>query len=44
MRLLPRDEQFFELFIHVAERGVDASRQLGELLGPDGDCFCLPVS
>ena len=37
MRLLPRDEQFFELFIQVAQRGVDAARQLGELLASDGD-------
>ena len=37
MRLLPRDEQFFELFTQIAQRGVDAARQLGELLGSDGD-------
>lgn len=37
MRLLPRDEQFFELFTQIAERGVDVSRQLGELLASDGD-------
>ena len=37
MRLLPRDEQFFELFTQVAQRGVEAARQLGELLASDGD-------
>ncbi len=37
MRLLPRDEQFFELFIQVAHRAVDAARQLRELLASDGD-------
>jgi predicted phosphate transport protein (TIGR00153 family) len=37
MRLLPRDEQFFELFTQIAQRGVDAARQLGELLASDGD-------
>jgi hypothetical protein len=37
MRLLPRDEQFFELFTQVAQRGVEAARQLGELLASDAD-------
>ncbi len=32
MRLLPRDERFFDLFIAVAERGVEAAGMLEELL------------
>ena len=40
MLLLPRDGQFFELFIQVAQRPVDTMRQLGKLLGSDGDCCC----
>ena len=32
MRLLPRDERFFDLFTAVAERSVEASGLLEELL------------
>ena len=32
MRLLPRDERFFELFTAVAERSVEAAGLLEELL------------
>jgi uncharacterized protein Yka (UPF0111/DUF47 family) len=32
VRLLPRDEHFFELFTAVAERSVEAARLLGEML------------
>ena len=32
MRLLPRDEHFFELFTAVAERSVEAARLFGEML------------
>jgi uncharacterized protein Yka (UPF0111/DUF47 family) len=37
MRLLPRDEQFFQLFGEIATRAVDTSRHLGELFGTDGE-------
>jgi predicted phosphate transport protein (TIGR00153 family) len=36
MRLLPRDEQFFELFTQIAERAVEVAKLLGELLGEEG--------
>src|SRR5690606_41777696 len=32
IRLLPRDERFFELFTSLAEYSVDAARHLSELL------------
>ena len=32
LRLLPRDERFFELFIALAQHGVDGARHLNELL------------
>ncbi len=32
IRLLPRDERFFELFTSLAEHSVDAARHLSELL------------
>ena len=35
MRLLPRDERFFDLFTAVAERNVTASAMLHELLTCD---------
>ncbi len=35
MRLLPRDERFFELFIAVAERSVEAASLLEQLLKAD---------
>ncbi len=37
MRLLPRDEQFFELFTQIAARGVEVARHLGELLAVGGE-------
>lgn len=37
MRLLPRDEQFFQLFGEIAIRAVDTSRHLGELFATDGE-------
>jgi uncharacterized protein Yka (UPF0111/DUF47 family) len=37
MRLLPRDEQFFQLFGEIAIRAVDTSRHLGELFSSDGE-------
>lgn len=36
MRLLPRDEKFFDCFTAVAELNVEAARILGELLGVEG--------
>ena len=36
IRLLPRDEQFFELFTQIAERAVEVAKLLGELLGEEG--------
>jgi len=43
VRLLPRDEHFFELFIAVAERSVEAARLLGEMLQapPDRRTFLV---
>jgi len=35
--LLPRDQRFFDLFISVAERSVEAARQLETLLKADPD-------
>jgi predicted phosphate transport protein (TIGR00153 family) len=35
MRLLPRDEKFFNLFNHVAQLNVDAARLLQELLAAE---------
>ena len=32
IRLLPRDERFFELFTSLAEYSVDGARHLSELL------------
>lgn len=37
MRLLPRDERFFDLFIAVAERSVEAGGLLEDLLRADAD-------
>lgn len=37
MGLLPRDQRFFDLFISVAERSVEAARQLETLLKADPD-------
>ena len=37
MRLLPRDEQFFQLFGEIATRAVNTSRHLGELFSTDGE-------
>lgn len=35
MRLLPRDEKFFDLFVSVARLNVDAARLLQELIAAD---------
>ena len=37
MRLLPRDERFFDLFTKVAELNFEASQLLGEILKSDND-------
>ena len=37
MRLLPRDERFFDLFTSVATLNVEAAQHLHELLKADGD-------
>lgn len=37
MRLLPRDERFFDLFTSVAVLNVEAARHLHELLGTNGE-------
>ena len=37
MRLLPRDERFFDLFTKVAELNVEAALLLGEILKSDND-------
>ncbi len=37
MRLLPRDERFFDLFTSVATLNVEAARHLHELIAVDGD-------
>ena len=37
MRLLPRDERFFDLFTAVAERTVEAAGRLEDLLRADAD-------
>ena len=37
MRLLPRDERFFDLFTKVATLNVEAAKQLKVLLGTDMD-------
>ncbi len=37
MRVLPRDERFFELFTQVATLNVEAARQLHEMLKTDQD-------
>ncbi|MCU0621073.1 MAG: DUF47 family protein [Gemmatimonadales bacterium] len=37
MRLLPRDEQFFQLFSELATRAVETARLLGELFSADGE-------
>lgn len=42
MRLLPRDEEFFELFVEVADRAAQAATLLRELLtgSPDRARYC----
>ena len=37
MRLLPRDERFFDLFTKVAELNFEAAQLLGEILKSDND-------
>ena len=37
MRLLPRDERFFDLFTRVAELNLEAAQLLGEILKADND-------
>jgi len=37
MRLLPRDERFFDLFDEVAKRNVEAAKQLRDVLAADVD-------
>jgi predicted phosphate transport protein (TIGR00153 family) len=37
LRLLPRDERFFELFVVLASKTVEASRRLIELVTEQGD-------